>query len=94
MELLLCGTRFPTPRAPALGILDPGLSDSCLSVFALPLKFLLLRFHPKFLTLSCGGAHILLIPHHRDGMHVISPISHHLARHLTVYGGLAIFQLY
>jgi hypothetical protein len=94
MELLLCGARYPTPLAPALGILGPRKSDSRLSVSVPPPNFLLPRPHPQFLTLSCGGAHNLLIPHQRGGMRVIFLISRHLVRHLTIRGALALFQLY
>jgi hypothetical protein len=94
MELLLCGARYPTPLAPAPGILGRRKSDSRLSVSVPPPNSLLLRHHPQFLTLSCGGAHNLLIPHQRGGMRVIFLISRHLVRHLAIRGALALFQLY
>lgn len=75
-------------------MLDPEKNDSCLSVSAPSPIFLLPRPHPQFLTLSCGGAHILLTSRHRGDMRIIFRIRLTLVRHLTILGALALFQLY
>jgi len=92
MESLLYGTRCLTPPAPAPEMVSHGKSDSCLSVAA-PSPISLPRYHPQLLT-SRGGAHILVMSHHPEGMHATSLILHLRIQHLAILGAVAPFRLY